>query len=84
NGVTSLLENLKGVTILVALHDLGIATSHFDRVLLLNRILLGIGSPTEVLTPPVLQRAYGSCLRMVKTDDGVLVVQDTACSGGRP
>jgi len=84
SGVISLLEDLEGVTILVALHDLGIATSHFDRVLLLNKTLLGIGSPTDVLTPPVLQRAYGSCLRMVKTDDGVLVVQDTACSGGRP
>jgi len=82
NGVISTIEGLEGVTVLVALHDLGIATSHFDRILLLNGALLGIGPPTAVLTPPVLQRAYGSCLRMVKTDEGVLVVQDTACSGG--
>ena len=75
-------EGLKGVTILVALHDLGIATAHFDRLLLLNRTILGIGSPTAVLTPPVLERAYGSCLRMVQTENGTLVVQDTACSGG--
>ncbi len=84
NGVIGLLEGLTGVTVLVALHDLGIATAHFDRVLLLNKTLLGIGSPGEVLTPTALQRAYGSCLRMVETDDGVLVVNDTACSGGQP
>jgi len=46
NGVISLLEGLTSVTILVALHDLGIATAHFDRVLLLNKTVLGIGSPT--------------------------------------
>jgi len=82
NGVISIIEGLKGVTVLVALHDLGIASAHFDRLLLLNKTLLGIGTPTAVLTPPALERAYGSCLRMVKTDNGTMVVQDTACSGG--
>jgi ABC-type Mn2+/Zn2+ transport system ATPase subunit len=72
------------VTLLVALHDLGLATAHFDRVLLLNGRLLGFGTPAEVFTPEILQRAYGSCLRMVHTDGGVLVVHDTACSGGEP
>lgn len=79
-----ILQSLKsaGVTLLVALHDLGLASSAFDRLLLLKGSSLGFGSPSEVLTETAMQRAYGSCLRMVQTETGTLVVHDTACVGG--
>ena len=80
------LEGLRGsgVTLLVALHDLGLAASHFDRVLMLRGRMLGFGRPSGVFTPETLEQAYGSCLRMVPTDDGFLVVQDTACPRREP
>jgi len=72
----------RDVTLLVALHDLGLASSQFERILLLKKRMLGFGAPTNVLTQEALQEAYGSCLRMVEGPSGVLVVHDTACSGG--
>jgi len=71
----------RGVTLLVALHDLGIASSRFERILLLKQRMLGFGAPADVLTREALQAAYGSCLRMVEGEGGVLVAHDTACSG---
>jgi len=72
----------RGITLLVALHDLGLASAHFDKLLLLRTEALGFGRPEDVLTEDALRHAYGSCLRMVRGESGVLVVHDTACSGG--
>jgi len=72
----------RGVTLLVALHDLGLASAHFDRLLLLKRRRVGFGTAEEVLTETALRHAYGSCLRMVRGEEGVLVVHDTACNDG--
>jgi len=74
----------QNVTLLVALHDLGLAASHFDRLLLLKTRSLGFGAPDEVLTESALQQAYGSCLRMVQTAEGALIVHDTSCAGETP
>ncbi len=82
DGVLALLDQLRGTTLLVALHDLGIASARFDRILLLNGRMLGFGEPATVFRSDLLEQAYGTCLRMVQTEDGVLVVHDTACSGG--
>lgn len=55
------LERLRadGVTILIATHDLKTAQSLFDRLLILKGQALAYGSPAEVLTPEILQSAYG-------------------------
>ena len=81
--VLGLLPELQSrrVTVVVALHDLGVASSRFDLVLLLKGSVLGFGGPGEVFTTRALQQAYGSCLRMSQTDDGVLVVHDSGCTG---
>lgn len=39
------------IAIMVATHDLDQAAEHFDRVMLLNRRLMGFGQPSEVFTP---------------------------------
>jgi manganese/iron transport system ATP-binding protein len=70
------------VTVMVATHDLNLAAERFDRVMLLNNQLLGIGQPGQVFTPEQLQTAYGAHLRMVQTTDGVMVLSDTCCGGG--
>ncbi len=78
-----LLDDLRRrqVTVLVATHDLNLAAERFDRVLLLNRRLLGLGLPEEVFTPHLLQMAYGGHLRLVQTDEGLMVMSDTCCGG---
>lgn len=72
------------VTVMVATHDLNMAAERFDRVMLLNGRLLGVGRPGEVFTPDRLREAYGGHLRMVQTEDGVMVLSDTCCGEDLP
>jgi manganese/iron transport system ATP-binding protein len=69
------------VTIMVATHDLNLAAERFDRVMLLNGRLLGMGQPDDVFTPERLQAAYGGHLRLVETPDGLMMLSDTCCEG---
>jgi manganese/iron transport system ATP-binding protein len=71
------------VTVMVATHDLNLAAEQFDRVILLNGRLLGIGRPGDVFTPERLRAAYGGHLRLVQTDQGLMVLSDTCCGGGQ-
>jgi len=70
------------VTVMVALHDLKLAAERFDRVLLLNRKLVGIGPAKQVLSPEYLLEAYGEHLRLVSTPQGTLILEDTCCDEG--
>ena len=72
----------RDVSVIVALHDLGIAASSFDQVLLLHRRMIGHGTSREVFTEANLREAYGSCLHLAEGKSGTFVVHDTACSGG--
>jgi ABC-type Mn2+/Zn2+ transport system ATPase subunit len=67
DGILSLLNGLKDrrVTVMVATHDLQQAAQHFDRVMLLNRRLIGFGTAAEVLHSQNLNRAYSGRLRIV-------------------
>jgi ABC-type Mn2+/Zn2+ transport system ATPase subunit len=69
------------VTVLVATHDLNQAADRFDRVMLLNRRLLGLGQAEEVFTPERLMAAYGGHLRLIDTGEGTMVLGDTCCEG---
>jgi manganese/iron transport system ATP-binding protein len=82
--ILSLLDELKRqrVTVMVATHDLEQAAASFDRVMLLNRRLVGFGSPQQVLQPDKLLDAFGGKLRMVPGEDGVMAVSDGCCDGG--
>jgi manganese/iron transport system ATP-binding protein len=72
----------KRVTVMVAMHDLKLASEKFDRVLLLNKRQIGIGLPAEVFVPENLSMTYGSHLRMLNTKEGTLVLEDTCCEEG--
>ena len=67
------------VTVLISLHDLDMAAQRFDRVLLLNKKMLGFGNPEGVLTPENLVAAYGGHLHLVPTEAGLLALGDTCC-----
>jgi manganese/iron transport system ATP-binding protein len=79
--VFGILDRLQqqNVTILVSLHDLKMAAERFDRVMLLNHRMLGLGIPDDVLTPENLVPAYGGHLTLVPTEGGALALGDTCC-----
>ena len=67
---------------MVAMHDLNLAAERFERVMLLNKRLLGFGPPAQVLNSRNLMEAYGGHLHLRPTADGVLAVGDTCCDEG--
>lgn len=82
--IMAILDQLREqqVTVMVATHDLNSAAEHFDRLMLLKARMIGIGRPWEVLTSEHLSEAYGGHLRLVETEEGLFVLQDTCCGGG--
>jgi manganese/iron transport system ATP-binding protein len=81
--IFEILEQLKGqgVSVLVATHDLNLAAERFDRVMLLNRRMIAMGTPNQVLTQSNLVQAYGNHLHPVQGESGLLVLTDTCCEG---
>ncbi|MER3437911.1 MAG: manganese ABC transporter ATP-binding protein, partial [Chloroflexota bacterium] len=59
--VVSLFQQLRerGKTIIYATHDLDLAARSSDRIMLLNRRLIAIGAPREVLTAANLRATFG-------------------------
>jgi manganese/iron transport system ATP-binding protein len=64
--IFEILDDLRHrpVTVLVATHDLSLASSRFDKVLLLNRRLIAYGEPQATITPQNLFEAYGGHLHV--------------------
>jgi len=79
----SILDELRarGVTELIATHDLNLAAERFDTVMLVNRRLIAYGPPARVLTRANLVQAYGGHVHVLPEGDGVLVLTDTCCEG---
>lgn len=82
--IFDILDELRqrNVTVLVATHDLDQAAERFDRVMLLNRRLLGFGLPEEVFTAQRLLEAYGGHLRLLPVGNELLALGDTCCDEG--
>ena len=77
-----LLDTLRqqNVTVMVATHDLEQAARHFDRIMLLNRRLIALGRPSDVMKTEKLLQAYGARLRQV---DGQNILNvDDCCNEG--
>ncbi len=74
----ALLDQLRThqVTVLISTHDLSLAASHFDQVLLLNRRLIAYGRASEVFTPESLAAGFG---RQMFVLPGGGVVVDHCC-----
>jgi ABC-type Mn2+/Zn2+ transport system ATPase subunit len=50
----------QGKTLLLTTHDLRCNMEHFDSLLALNRRLIAVGPPAQILTPAVLTQTYGT------------------------
>ena len=59
--IIALLRTLRaeGRTIVVVHHDLHKAEDYFDILMLLNKRLIAVGHPSDILTPDRLETAYG-------------------------
>jgi manganese/iron transport system ATP-binding protein len=79
----NILESLRpdGVTILVATHDLNLAVERFDRVMLLNKRIIALGSGEEVLATENLLAAYGGHMHRVG-GEGEMLLTDSCCDQG--
>jgi manganese/iron transport system ATP-binding protein len=72
---------LQNVTVMISMHDLRLAAEQFDRVMLLNRELLGFGAPEEGFTRDLLLKAYQGHLHFVEGEFDTLAVGDDCCEG---
>ena len=80
--IIGILDDLRRdrVTVLLATHDLDMATERFDRIMLLNRRVVAFEAPATALRAENLLRAYGGHLHKVD-DAGTLILADTCCEG---
>ncbi|MGD2057441.1 MAG: metal ABC transporter ATP-binding protein [Anaerolineales bacterium] len=81
--ILDILDDLseRGVTVLVATHDLDLARARFDQIMLINRRLIDFGSPDDVLVESNLLEAYGGSMRFIEGEDGRVLLTDTCCEG---
>ena len=79
--IFGILDELRrrGVTVLLSTHDLEMATTRFDRLVLLRHRVLAEGAAGAVLTPELLAAAYGGRLIMWKDGRPVSVSADECC-----
>lgn len=82
DAIRSILAKLRsrGISIIVATHDLNQAAQLYERVLLLNRRLLADGPPEQILTAEMLSRAFGNHLSILPTPTETVALRDECCS----
>ncbi|WP_345305731.1 metal ABC transporter permease [Candidatus Villigracilis saccharophilus] len=71
-----LLDHLRKqqVTTIISTHDLNLAASRFDLVLLINHRLIAFGAPSQVFTKENLASAFGNSLLVM--DNGMMLVDE--------
>ena len=82
--ILSILDTLqdRDVTFMISMHDLRLAAEQFKQVMLLNKKLLGFGSPEDVFIRELLLDAYQGHLHFVEGEFDTLAVGDDCCDGG--
>ena len=75
------LLRAQGMTVLVSMHDLHLARERFERLVLLKRRIVAVGTPDQVLTAEHLHEAYGGQMTVLDTQAGTLAFGDTCCEG---
>lgn len=67
------------VTVLASTHDLKLASEKFERVMLLNRRMIGFGEPAQVFTPENLLDAFGGHLHLAQFEGETMAMGDACC-----
>jgi ABC-type Mn2+/Zn2+ transport system ATPase subunit len=75
--VMHLLHELhhEGMAIVVTTHDLNGIAAHLPKLVCLNREIVAVGAPREVITPAVLERTYGAPLEVLSHGGMPVVVE---------
>jgi zinc/manganese transport system ATP-binding protein len=76
--VVHLLTDLHhdGMAVILTTHDINGLAAHLPRIACVNRELIAVGSPREVLTPDVLERTYGAPMEVLE-HGGLILVTDS-------
>lgn len=64
------------ITILLATHDLNMAATRFDRMLVIRHHVIAFGTPAEVFNPEVLHQAYGGRIGIFHEGHQTVVIAD--------
>ena len=66
--IFNLIKELKseGKTIMIVHHDLSKVEDYFDKIILINQILIAYGDTSKVFTPELLHRTYGGQLTILQ------------------
>lgn len=66
--IFNLIKELKseGKTIMIVHHDLSKVENYFDKIILINQILIAYGDTSKVFTPDLLHRTYGGQLTILQ------------------
>jgi len=64
-----------GLSIVVTTHDLNGLAAHLPHLVCLNTTVMGVGTPTEVLTPDILERTYGAPMEVLEHAGMPLVIE---------
>lgn len=64
-----------GLAIVLTTHDLNGIAAHLPRLVCLNREVIAIGRPRDVITPEVLERTYGAPLEVLSHGGMPVVVE---------
>jgi len=85
-GLLALISDFqkRGVTVMVATHDLEQAAQYFDRILLLNRRIIAFGLGADVLQPENLIEAYGGRFKFADGKLNLSAIDDDCCSEDVP
>jgi ABC-type Mn2+/Zn2+ transport system ATPase subunit len=67
------------VTVLLSTHDLEMATSRFDRLILLNKKVIADDTASRALTPARLSAAYGGRITLWQDGKPISVTTDDCC-----
>ncbi len=71
------------VTLMVSMHDLKLAAESYDRIMLLNKRLIALGSPEEVFQKAYLTEAYEGRIHFIEGEMGEMALEDSCCEGDR-
>jgi len=81
--VVHLLTDLhrNGTSVVLSTHDINGLAAHLPVIACVNRELIAVGTPAEVLTSAVLERTYGAPMEVLQ-HGGMLLVTDSPMGPG--
>lgn len=79
--IFAVLDELRAqnITVVVATHNLAQASTHYDKVLMINQEQIAFGCAADVFTAENLSRTFGGHITFWENGNRLLVVSDTPC-----